>query len=82
MDRLLRKMDTASCAGQWLLDTGLLEYLQVALKVEATDTGNWALGVDTNNRCIRIGTNIRNFSFVFAAFFCHECECEYSCHCS
>jgi hypothetical protein len=42
MDRLLRERDTAKWAGQWLLDTGLLEYLQVALKVEATDTGDWA----------------------------------------
>jgi hypothetical protein len=42
MDRLLRERDTARWAGQWLLDTGLLEYLQLALKVEATDTGDWA----------------------------------------
>ena len=42
MDRLLRERDTAKWAGQWLLDTGLLEYLQVALKVEATNTGDWA----------------------------------------
>ena len=42
MDRLLREKDTAKWAGQWLLDTGLLEYLQVALKVEATDTWDWA----------------------------------------
>jgi len=42
MDRLLCEKDTARGAGQWLLDTGLLEYLQVALKVEATDTGDWA----------------------------------------
>jgi hypothetical protein len=42
MDRLLCEKDTARWAGQWLLDTGLLEYLQVALKVEATDTGDWA----------------------------------------
>lgn len=41
MDRLLREKDTARWAGQWLLDTGLLEYLQLALKVEATDTGDW-----------------------------------------
>ena len=42
MDRLLRKKDTARWTGQWLLDTGLLEYLQVVLKVEATDTEDWA----------------------------------------
>ena len=42
MDRLLRKKDTARWTGQWLLDIGLLEYLQVVLKVEATDTEDWA----------------------------------------
>ena len=42
MDRLLSKGDTAKWAGQWLLETGLLEYFQVALKVEATNTGDWA----------------------------------------
>jgi len=42
IDRLLCEKDTARWAEQWLLDTGLLDYLQVALKVEATDTGDWA----------------------------------------
>ena len=37
MDRLLSKGDTVRWARQWLLDTGLLEYLQVAFEVEATD---------------------------------------------
>ena len=38
--RLLREKDTASMAGRWLLDTGLLKYFQVAIDVEATDTGD------------------------------------------
>jgi len=42
LGRLLGDKDTAKWAGQWLLDTGLLEYFQVALEVEATDTGHWA----------------------------------------
>ena len=32
----------ARWADQWRLDTGLLENLQVALKVEATKTKDWA----------------------------------------
>ena len=40
MDRLLSG-DTARWAGQWLLDTGLLDYFQVALKLEATDPEDW-----------------------------------------
>ena len=34
---------------------------------------------DTNNGYIRTRTNVRNFSFVFAAIFNYECECECNC---
>ena len=40
MDRLLNEGDTTKRVRRWLLDTGLLEYLQVVLEVETTDTGD------------------------------------------